>query len=149
LHSPQAPKLPTPQYLVDHIPFLPAADLDVTIPEDDMGHIDDLFDDDISIVPDLNENKNRGVQALLLAIHILFRPVDQKETILHEDCLSLDKLAEEGRLSEVLIILGWSINTRLLTLALPDKKFHNWIRDLQEILSGKKASVKDLEKVVG
>jgi hypothetical protein len=76
---------------VDHIPFAPAAVLDVTILEDDMGRIDDFIDDGIAIVPDLNENKNRGVQALLLTIHILFRPVDQKETILHEDCLSLDK----------------------------------------------------------
>jgi hypothetical protein len=81
LHSPHAPKLPTPQYLSDHIPFAPAAHLDVTIPEDDMGRIDDFIDDGIAIVPDLNDNKNRAVQALLLAIHILFRPVDRKFSV--------------------------------------------------------------------
>jgi len=68
-------------YLDAAIPLAPAATLDVHIPNDDMGRIDDFIDDGIAIVPDLNDNKSRGVQALLLAIHILFRPVDQNENI--------------------------------------------------------------------
>jgi hypothetical protein len=119
LFSPHAAKLLPPMYLDAAIPLAPAATLDVHIPNDDMGRIHDFIDDEIAIVPDLNDNKFRGVQALLLAIHILFRPVDPNENIPREDCLSLDKLAEEGRLSEVLTILGWTINTRCLTLSLP------------------------------
>jgi len=136
-------------YLDTAIPLAPAATLDIHIPNDDMGRIDDFIDDGIAIVPDLNDNKSRGVQALLLAIHILFRPVDQNENIPREDCLSLDKLAEEGRLSEVLTILGWTINTRCLTLSLPKKKFQLWSKELRNVISSRKASIKELEKIIG
>jgi hypothetical protein len=63
--------------------------------------------------------------------------------------LSLDKLAEEGKLSEVLTILGWTIDTRRLTLALPKKKFDIWMSDLSNILISKKSSCKELEKIIG
>jgi len=94
LFSPHAAKLLPPIYLDVAIPFAPAATLDVHIPNDNMGQIDDFIDDGIAIVPDLNDNKLRGVQALILAIHILFRPVDPNENILCKDCPSLDKLAD-------------------------------------------------------
>jgi hypothetical protein len=68
LFSPHAPTLLPPQYLNNDIPFTPATDLDVQIPDDDMGWIDD----GMVIIPDIKDNKNRGVQALLLAIHISF-----------------------------------------------------------------------------
>jgi hypothetical protein len=145
LFSPHAPTLLPPQYLNDDIPFAPAADLDVQIPDDDMGWIDD----GMAIIPDIKDNKNRGIQALLLAIHISFRPLDPSEKLQCKDCLSLDKLAEEGRLSEVFIVLGWSINTRLLTLALPKKKFHCWMEDLKGMLSSRKVTAKELERLIG
>jgi hypothetical protein len=63
--------------------------------------------------------------------------------------LSLNELAEEGRLSEVLIILGWTINTQRLTLALPKKKFDTWMNNLSSILINKKSSCKELEKIIG
>jgi len=45
-----------------NIPFAPATDLDVQIPDDDMGRIDDFIDDGIVIIPGMKDNKNRGVQ---------------------------------------------------------------------------------------
>jgi hypothetical protein len=113
------------------IPFTQAEDLDVDIPFDPSGQIDDFIDDGIAVVPDIGNNKDRGVAAILLAIHTLCRPIDPGEPILREDCLSLDKLQEEGMMSEVVIILGWKINTRLLTLSLPSKKFNTWKQDLK------------------
>jgi hypothetical protein len=82
-------------------------------------------------------------------IHILFRPADKNEKILREDCLSLGKLAEEGFLSETPTILGWVINTRLLTISLPGKKFKYWDQDLVKVIKTKKVSFKDLEKILG
>jgi hypothetical protein len=70
------------------------AELDVDVPMNDIGHVDDFIDDGIVIVPDINNNKNRGVQALLLVINTIFWPVDANEIILQEDCLSVEKLAE-------------------------------------------------------
>jgi hypothetical protein len=149
LHSPHKDKLPPAQVLDDSVPYAQAADLDVEIQHDDMGRIEDFIDDGIAIVPDLDDNRNRGVASMLLAIHTLCRPVDQNEPIYQEDCLSLEKLAEEGVMSEILIILGWQINTRLLTLALPKKKYTQWHQDLTLTTKKKKTSLQELEKIIG
>jgi hypothetical protein len=53
----------------------------------------------------------------LLAIYTICRPLDPNEPILREDRLSLSKLTEEGSLAEVLVVLGWQLNTRTLTIA--------------------------------
>jgi hypothetical protein len=149
LSSPHQIKLPPTQYLDDSIPFAPAAELDVDLPNDDMGRIDDFIDDGIAIVPDISNNKLRGVSAMLLAIHTLCRPLDPNEHIFREDCLSLEKLSEEGVMSECLTILGWKINTRSLTLALPNKKFSTWNQDLYQVISSKRASLQKLETIIG
>jgi hypothetical protein len=75
--------------------------------------------------------------------------LDQKEPIKRDDCLSLGQLEEEGQLSEKFTILGWTINTRSLTIALPQKKYARWTKDLQGILTKKKASCALLESTIG
>jgi hypothetical protein len=149
LFSPHAEKVLPPQYLKENIPFATAKDIDVDIPPDDWGKVDDFIDDGIVVVPDIGDNKIRAIQAMLLAIHILFRPTDPQEKITREDCLSLGKLREEGFLSETPIILGWKVNTRLLTLQLPTKKYEQWEKDLSKMIKDKKTSFKELEKLVG
>jgi len=91
ISSPHAEKLQDPILLDQQIPFAQAKDLDVDIPNDNWGRVDNFIDDGIVIVPDLQDNRYRAIQAMLLAIHILFRPGDKKEKILREDCLSQDK----------------------------------------------------------
>jgi hypothetical protein len=86
---------------------------------------------------------------MLLAIHTLCCPPDPKEKILREDCLLLGKLKEEGTLAKELTILGWTINTHLLMLVLPLKKFKYWQKDLKTIIQSKKISYKRLETIVG
>jgi len=147
--SPHASKIQPTKYLDESVPYSQAKELDVEIPPDDHGRVDDFIDDSIVIAPDINENSGRALQALLLAIHILFRPLDPKEKIKREDCLSLGKLQEEGFLSETPTILGWVINTRLLTISLPNKKYDSWNRDLLEVIKSKKISYKNLEQLLG
>jgi hypothetical protein len=121
----------------------------VDIPFYPSGRIDVFIDDGIAVVPDIGNNKDRGVAAILLAIHTLCRRIDPSEPILREDCFSLDKLQEEGMMSEVVIILGWKINTRLLALSLPPKKFNAWKQDLKQIITSKRSSTKQLETTIG
>lgn len=71
------------------IEYAQAKQLDVDIPEDDCGRVDDFIDDGIVIVPDLGDNRNRAVQLLLLVIHIICGPLDQNEQIARDDYLSL------------------------------------------------------------
>jgi hypothetical protein len=78
--------------LDESVPYSQAKELDAEIPLDDHGRVDDFIDDGIVIAPDMNKNSSRALQALLLAIHILFRPLDSKEKVKREDCLSLGKL---------------------------------------------------------
>jgi hypothetical protein len=149
LSSPYAPKLLDPILLPQSDAFVEAKPLDVVLEPDDCGKVDILIDDGMVIVPDLNNNRDRAVQALLLAIHTLCRPLDPNEKILREDCLSLSKLDEEGRLKECFTILGWGINTRDLTISLTQKKFSRWNKELGEIISRKKVSYALLESMVG
>jgi hypothetical protein len=58
------------------------------------------------------------------------------------------KLQEEGFLTETPTILGWYINTRLLTIHLPPKKFQVWAADLAEKIKSKKISYNDLGKMI-
>jgi len=149
LKSPHTSILLDPVTLDDSIPYHQARDLDVDIPLDDCGRIDDFIDDGIAIIPDIGQNRHRAVQAMLLAIHTICRPLDKNEKILREDCVSLGKLEEEGTLSEEPTILGWKLNTRLLTIALPMKKAKYWLEDLNKTILSKKISFKKLETIVG
>jgi hypothetical protein len=128
--------------------FTKAKPLDIRL-EDDWGKIDIFIDDGIAVTPDLGSNRHRAIQAMILAIHIVGRPLDPNEPILREDCLSLSKLAEEGTMFECFTLLGWNINTRFLTLALPTKKDARWSKDLQECMTRKKISFANLESLIG
>jgi hypothetical protein len=79
--SPHADSLDSPKYLPEDLPFIPAQCLNVELPPDDWGRIDDFIVDGIAIISDLGENSKQAIQAMLLAIHILFRPVDTQEQI--------------------------------------------------------------------
>jgi hypothetical protein len=129
--------------------FKQARSLDVDIPLDTWGKVDDFIDDGIMNVPDLQDNRNRAIQALLLAIHTMCHPLSLNGPVVREDCLSLSKLVDEGQLSECLVILRWVINTRSLTIALPDKKCKHWYSNLKSIISSQKVSHKKLESVLG
>jgi len=98
LGSPHAAALPEPIVLDPTIPFGSAKPLDVILQPDNSGKADIFIDDGMVIIPDINGNRKRAVQALLLAIHTLCRPLDLAEPIFCEDCLSLSKLAEDGQL---------------------------------------------------
>jgi hypothetical protein len=95
LCSPHSEKIPDPILQPDELEFTPAKSLDVSIPLDTWGRVDDFIDDGIVIVPDLL-NRARALQALLLAIHVVCQPLAPNEPIPRDDCLSLGKLAEEG-----------------------------------------------------
>jgi len=68
---------------------------------------------------------------------------------LRDDGLSLGKLLEDGFLTETPVILGWQINTRTLSIELPNEKFKRWNQDLSETISTKMISFKELEKLIG
>ena len=147
--SPHSILIQDPVILDSSTPYASAKPLDIVMDPNDWGKADIFIDDGIVIIPDLNSNRNRAVNSLLLAIHTLCRPLDPAEPIFREDCLSLGKLAEEGCLSECFTFLGWNINTRKMTIALPPKKFNRWIKELGDTIFRKKVSFANLESMLG
>jgi len=135
--------------LAQYIPFAKARDITVPVPAVDTGKIDIFIDDFIGVAPDIGETPSRVVRAIPLAIRTLARPLSQEDIIPRKDIISLKKLQAEGQLSEVKIILGWEINTRLLTIALPVHKATAWTNDIETIIEAGRANYKTLESLLG
>ena len=57
-----------------------------------------------------------------LALDITFRPVTEEEPIPREELLNKVKTAVEGAPSEQRTFLGWLVDTRRMTVSLPNGK---------------------------
>ena len=60
-----------------------------------------------------------------------------------------EKLLAEAGSEEIKIILGWILNLRTLTIALPDNKYVAWKVAILEILEAGHTSFKKLEQMIG
>ena len=125
-----------PKYADREQPLEQARKLRVDTEADEFGMTDVFLDDLITVFPALNEDHiNRGALAALLALDVVSRPlVTNGETLPRDHMLAIDKAMAEGTPSEIQIILGWEINTRRLTIALPTDKHVAWKQDIHEIL---------------
>ena len=129
LASPHATMIPLPILLPSTIKFGKALPLDVMIPDDAMGWVDDYVDDIITVILHKGDNWNRGSGAALLAIHTICHPVDSDEPLPCDNVLCLSKLKEKGTVSEECIVLGWRINMQSFNIGLPVDKFKAWSHD--------------------
>jgi hypothetical protein len=131
------------------IPFHQSRDLAVEIPVNDRGKIDIYIDDLIGIAPDIADSPTRVIRAVPLAIRSLARPISNRDVIPRKDIISLKKLQAEGQPSEIKTVLGWTLDTRRLLIALPDHKATDWLRDIDSMLLAKKVHYKLLESIIG
>jgi len=125
----------------------PAVEVDVST-----GSMRDCFIDDI-IDCHLGDDRNRerAAHIVQLAVRVMSRPHagDGVEPIPRKPLLGPDKLEAEGRSSEVQIVLGWEVNTRLLQVALPDDKYRAWTDDLDNVIAKRGGNRRELESLVG
>ncbi|MGH7955272.1 MAG: hypothetical protein ACREOZ_04855 [Gloeomargaritales cyanobacterium] len=147
--SPHLDVIPTPCRLEDHLPFAQAADFHVDIPQNDKGLVDCYIDDLVPICVDLKDRAERCAAAVALALHIMGRPVQAHEPIPRDDILSLKKLLGEGRMEEIKVILGWEVNSRALTIALPIEKYSSWRQNIVDLCTSRNCSFKELDTLVG
>ena len=103
----------------------------------------------VIIGPDTPDAIPRLSSATPLVIHTLCRPLADYEPIPREKPLTLNKLLAKGGLSETKTILGWDIDTRRLTIALPNHKFIAWDNELKTLISSKRCPTKSLECLIG
>ena len=86
----------------------------------DPGSVIVYINDMPPIYPDIGDNAEQCAAAIPLAVHLIGRPTNPAEPIPHNATLSLKKLTGEGRMKEIKIILRWEINSRALTISLPE-----------------------------
>jgi hypothetical protein len=152
LHNPVQPEAPRPIYLPDsEAPCSPAQPMAVNVPPIQRGKVDGFIDDLIHVFWDTPSNIERLPHAVPLAMFVTSRPHagDEAEPLPRRDILSLPKLKAEGSPAESQIILGWRVNTRALTIGLPDNKFADWSRDIQRFIVQKRCTFGELESLAG
>ena len=95
LQSPITPKVPPDDDLPDDVPFAAALPTIVNPEVNSRGAVDVYIDDVITAILDLCGNRERARTAVLLAIHILGRPLSSYDTIPRDELVSLAKLLSE------------------------------------------------------
>lgn len=73
----------------------------------------------------------------------------EREPLPRRENISEAKLLAEGFPSESHVFLGWLLNTRKLSLALPEDKFLSWNRDRSDKIKSRKATLKEIDTIVG
>lgn len=137
LYDPLSDSIETPLPLPDEVPFHPAKDLAVQLPDNTNGYIDSYIDDTIGVVPDVGDNTKKLSRAIPLAIHTIARSTDDQDAIPRKDIISMKKIQAEERLEEVKKVLSWDLNSRSLRISLPLDKLRYWSRDTTSMLNSK------------
>ena len=153
LPSPYADVLPDPKRLDDEVPFGEAEEADVALDEPCIGGVDGYIDDGITVALDTPATVGliaRARQAVAMAMFLVFRPLAKTlEAIARPDILSLRKMHAEGGLHELVTFLGWLIDTRRLTIALPEDKWLAYSKQIRACMAAHRISGKDLKTLVG
>jgi hypothetical protein len=150
-HSPIQNQIPsTPLSMDSSIPFAVALPLAVDIPIETIGKADNFIDDLIVVIlGDSASNINRGNAAAALALELVGRPPHAQEPVTRGHLASFSKLLAEGRLEEVKMILGWTLDTRRLLLSLPTDKYDEWSTDIRKMISSKSSKGDKLRNTIG
>ena len=154
IKSPLANVAPETKYLGKNIPIGAALDTEVKLPENInagvKGYIDDLATATIDN-PDNDTQIKRAKDCVLMALHLQFRPhAGENEPIERPETASRRKLIAEGGLTELMIFLGWQINSRTLEISLPEEKAKAWTKAIQNLIgTSKRHKYKELATLVG
>jgi len=138
-----------PLSLPASIPFHLAKELSINIPVNNLAKVDIYIDDSIGVAPDIGDSVIRVSKSIPLAIHSIARPLNPADSLPRKDIISLKKFSAEGRMEETKILLGWLVNTRTLTISLPEGKHSRWSTDIEKLLAAPKAHFKDIESLTG
>ena len=132
-------------------PFAEPEYFAVDEPEDDLARFDCYLDDIFGAF--MEREADKGAAAIPLALHIVGRPHDPngRESFPRDDILAVPKFLAEAKPSERKVILGWTVDTRKLSVALPQDKFRAWTASVDDILRRHRSPIpaKELETLMG
>jgi hypothetical protein len=142
-------KIPEPRPLPDNIPYAQARDLSVSLDDQPSAKADCFVDDIMSITVDEGDNLLRLATAPCTVIHAIGHSATGETHLKRQDLISEEKNVAEGAPEEEKICLGWTFNTRRLTVALPSHKYEAWDNQVKNIISAKSIKFKLLESILG
>lgn len=145
LFSPPQPEVPLLDLLDEDTLYAKAQPMDVNVPTTSLGRGDYYFDNIIKVYLGLRDVIRKDAASAPLAFHVSVRPLASTEPVPRKGTLSLPKLKAEGNPSEMMMVLGWWLDTRRLLLRLLDDKFTAYSQEVDEILNQGKINGKDLE----
>ena len=123
LFSPSQQKVPLSDFLEKTMPYAKAQPMAVEEPTRSLGRENCNLDDIIKVYLGLKHVIQKHAASAPLALHVSMKPLTSDEPVPRKGTLSLPKLNAEGTPSEMMIVLGWWLDTRKLLLFLPDDKF--------------------------
>jgi hypothetical protein len=133
LQSPAQHLVPNKITLKDDIPFGIGRDLIVDIPVGSRGTVDLYIDNFCGLMVDIDDNATRLKRAPLLALVSAAREVTEIEPLPRNDIEARPKLIAEAGLTKIKTFLGWLIDFRRMTIALPNNKFHAYSIAIEEM----------------
>ena len=149
VHSDYVKHIPPPNPLPDDIPFAAAKELSVHITEGNICKADVFVDDIITIGVDANDNLQRIVAAPCSIMHSVAHNSSTSTSIDRQHLIAEDKNEAEGAPEEKKIVLGWILNSRTLSIHLPEHKFIAWSEQVTSFISRKSSNLKDIQSLLG
>ena len=122
----------------------------VEVPIHQTAMVDCFVDDLVLAFLSTPGNLRRACHAVPLAVHVMSRPHGgDEEPVKRRQLLEPSKLVAEGRPTEVLVVLGWLLDTRRLLISLPEDKHRAWADDLSQIIKEGRTTLEALEQMIG
>jgi hypothetical protein len=149
LQLPAQHLVPNKITLEDDIPFRIGRDLIVDIPVDSRGIADLNINNICGLTVDIDNNATRLERAPLLALVSAAQEVAEIEPLSRDDIEARPKLIAEAGLTEIKPFLGWLIDFRRTTIALPDNKILAYSTAIEEMLKQGYTSKGELETNIG
>ena len=131
-------------------PFAIAIPPAVEVPIHQTALVDCFVDDLVLAFLGTAGNLRRACHAVPLAVHVMSRPhAGDEEPVGRRQLLEPSKLVAEGRPTEVLVVLGWLLDTRRMLISLPEDKHRAWGEDLSQIIREGHTTTEALEQMIG
>jgi hypothetical protein len=126
-----------------------ARELATSLTDNSTGITDCYIDDIPPICVEEGLNTERCTATVSLAIDSFSTPISQGGPIARGTILSLTKLLGEGTMQDAKVILGWKMDSHLLSISLSDDKYACWTKDTEAMITKQGCSFALFETTVG
>ena len=110
---------------------------------------DIYIDDTTTVTVDIGDNSIRAARAVLLAIEVVGHQQNDLDPIPRNHLVSISKLLAEAALEERKVLLGWVLDTQVLTVSLPEEKCITWTSLICKVINRGTSNHDKLDSTIG